>query len=150
MRMAPKISVTDEVRQTLQEWATSESSSARRSARARIVLMAADGMTNLEIADALGLDRRVVGRWRQRFAGQGLKGVEREASRRRRPSPFRERLTRLILETTLTTPPPQGTRWTTRTLAAFLNVSRCRVDRVWRAHGIRLGVCTDRLQTVGR
>jgi transposase len=149
MRVAPRITLTEEERRTLEAWASDGASTLRRTARARIILLAAEGKTNLEIAEELVMDRRVVGRWRQRYASHGLPGVEREASRRHRPSPYRERLTRLILETTLTMDPPAGSRWTTRTLAAYLDVSRCRVDRVWRANGIRHGMHTDRFQTVG-
>lgn len=136
MRIAPKIEITCEEQAQLQIWAEERQGTGRRALRAKIVLLAAQGLRNLEIAERLKVDRRVVGRWRHRFRTKGIKGIEREASRRHGLSPVRERLTRLILETTLTVTPPHGKRWTTRSLAEALNVSRCRVDRVWRAHGI--------------
>lgn len=148
MRMAPRITLTDSDLLTLENWVEAEADAPRRASRARIVLLAAAGKTNMEIAQDLGLDRRVVGRWRQRFALMGPLGILREAPRRRRPSPVRDRLTRLIVETTLNSQPSSGTRWTTRSLAATLGVSRCRVDRVWRANGIRMGEPVLRLQAI--
>ncbi|MFO0958115.1 MAG: helix-turn-helix domain-containing protein [Isosphaeraceae bacterium] len=148
MRMAPRIALEGNDRLTLEAWVAAEPDAPRRASRARIVLLASGGKTNIEIAQELGLDRRVVGRWRHRFAVQGLMGILREAPRQRRPSPIRDRLTRLILDTTLNRQPTSGSRWTTRSLAAELGVSRCRVDRVWRANGIRMGEPVRRLQAV--
>lgn len=148
MRMAPRVTLEGPDRVVLETWAGNLADAPRRATRARIVLLASTGKNNIEIAQELGLDRRVVGRWRQRYVSMGIKGILREAPRQRRPSPVRDHLTRLILDTTLNSQPPSGARWTTRSLAARLGVSRCRVDRVWRANGIRMGEPIRRLQAV--
>lgn len=44
--------------------------------RARIVLMAADGLGNDEIAARLDTNRVIVSKWRKRFFEQGLPGLE--------------------------------------------------------------------------
>lgn len=144
MRVAPKIALTEADRTTLIAWKQDAQARPRRAQRARIVLLAAEGKTNLEIATILGLDRRSVGRWRTRVAQQGIAILANPTRRRSSVNPLRDHLTKLILETTLTTLPPAGTRWTTRSLAATLGVSRCRVDRVWRANGIRQKAATSR------
>jgi hypothetical protein len=72
VRRAVPIVLTDEERVTLTNWARSRTAPARRVSRAQFVLAAADGRPNKEIAAALGIERTIVGRWRQRFAAEGL------------------------------------------------------------------------------
>ena len=55
--------------------------------RARIVLLAAEGLGNDEIAARLDTRREVVSKWRKRFFEEGLEGLE-ERPRRGRPSVF--------------------------------------------------------------
>ena len=82
MRMAVEIELTEADRKRLQQWSRSRSVAVRLRERSRMVLMAADGMTNKAIAEALGIDQNKVGRWRRRFADDGLKGI---ATERRQP-----------------------------------------------------------------
>ena len=55
--------------------------------RARIVLLAATGLDNVEIATRLGTPREVVSRWRKRFFEKRLKGLQ-EGKRTGRPVRF--------------------------------------------------------------
>jgi DNA-binding CsgD family transcriptional regulator len=77
MKMAPVITLSDEERKTLEAWSRGRSTQARRVSRAKVVLMAADGMTNESIAAELGTSKPTVGRWRSRFASRGLRGLKR-------------------------------------------------------------------------
>jgi alkanesulfonate monooxygenase SsuD/methylene tetrahydromethanopterin reductase-like flavin-dependent oxidoreductase (luciferase family) len=81
MRVAPKITVTNEQRKTLESWARGRSTAVRLMQRAQIVLRAADGQQNQQIAAELELDPGLVGRWRSRFAASGLAGIEKDAIR---------------------------------------------------------------------
>ena len=111
---------------------------ARVQMRARIVLMAAKGMTDKDIAEKLDTDRRVAARWRARFLSAGVDGLLQDASRPGRPRTAREsanveQVVRITLEQT-----PQGaTHWSTRTLAAHLGTSASAVGRIWREHGLK-------------
>ena len=111
---------------------------ARVQMRARIVLMAARGMTDKDIAHKLDTDRRVAARWRARFLAAGVDGLLQDASRPGRPRTARmaanvEHVVRVTLEET-----PQGaTHWSTRTLAAHLGTSASAVARIWREHGLK-------------
>ena len=111
---------------------------ARIQMRARIVLLAADGMSDLDIALKLDTDRRVAARWRARFLATGVEGLLKDASRPGRPRTAREaahvqEVVRITLEET-----PQGaTHWSTRTLAAHLGTSASAVARIWRDHGLK-------------
>ena len=78
MRVAPAISLSVEHRKTLESWSRGRRTPARLVQRARIILLAADGSENIEIASEVGVDRGAVGRWRTRFAKDGLAGIERD------------------------------------------------------------------------
>lgn len=137
MRVAVAITLTDQERATLTKWSRGRSTPARLVQRAQVVLLAAAGMRNHEIAQQIGMVRASVGKWRKRFAERRLAGIERDAPRPGRPSPQREALTEKILEATTQTKPPNATQWSTRSLADHLGVSDARVARVWRAHRLQ-------------
>jgi transposase len=135
MRVAPQITLTDEQRVTLLRWSRGRSTPTRLVRRARIVLLAAEGWENLEIATELDIERTIVGRWRRRFAQQGLAGLEKDAPRGgRKPDTG---LAAKIIEYTTQRRPPQATHWSTNSLAQELGVSQSRVSRVWRANGLK-------------
>jgi len=105
--------------------------------RARIVLLAAEGKDNKTIATELGTDRMLVGRWRKRYAEQGLVGIEKDAPRGGRKPKAREAAAATIIEWTTQRKPKNATHWSTRTLAAELGLSHSMVNRVWRASGLK-------------
>ena len=137
MRVAPKISLSHEQRQTLEKWARGRSTPVRLMQRAKIVLRAASGTDNQDIATELGTDRQTVGRWRTRFAKQGLAGIQKDAPRGGRPPRIRRRLVERIITTTTQQRPPHATHWSTRTLAKHLGTNRSLVFRVWQANQLR-------------
>lgn len=83
MRVAPEIVLADEERVDLSKLARSQLSSVRLVQRARIVLLAADGMQNKDIAQQLGVGRVQVSRWRERYASLRLNRGRAETTRRR-------------------------------------------------------------------
>ena len=117
MRRAVSITLTADERTTLERWARGRRTPARLVLRAKIVLHAAAGRMNQDIATDLHTDRECVGRWRTRFATHRLVGVERDAPRAGRPPRIRPATVQRIVTLTTTAPPPQATHWTTRTLA---------------------------------
>lgn len=137
MRVAVAIELTDEERVKLTKYSRGHSTPVRLVKRARIVLLAAEGKTNAEIAAEVGMARGPVGTWRKRFAERRLAGIEKDAPRPGNPSPNRAELTEKILDATTQTEPEHATQWSTRTLAKDLGVSDTRVARVWRAHGLQ-------------
>lgn len=82
---APAIVPTAEQRDTLEQVERAATSEQRAVFRARVVLRAAEALSNIEIAAQLGADRKTVGKWRSRFARLGEKGLE-DAPRSGRPS----------------------------------------------------------------
>jgi DNA-binding NarL/FixJ family response regulator len=82
MRVAKAITLTDEERVALTKWARGRSTPVRLVQRAKIILAAANGRENKDIAVELGCTRRTVGTWRNRFVAARLAGIERCAARR--------------------------------------------------------------------
>lgn len=134
MRRAIPISLTDQEESALATLSRSRTAPARSVMRAKIVLLAAAGGENHEIADELGLDRATVAKWRTRFATQRLPGIERERPGRGRRATKRKHWSRTIVEVTLHTKPKNATHWSVRSLAEHLGVDKSLVHRVWRAH----------------
>jgi transposase-like protein len=81
MRVAPEIILTNEERVELMKLVRSRLTSVRLEQRAGIVLLAADGFQNMDIAEMLGLGRVQVSRWRQRYSLSRLAGIERDLPR---------------------------------------------------------------------
>ena len=81
LRVAPTIELTGEQERELTKLAQSKRTSVRLAQRAQIVLLAAQGLQNKDIAQALGVGRVQVARWRERYLESGLEGIERDLPR---------------------------------------------------------------------
>ena len=137
MRVASSIVLTAEEDATLRKWSRGRSTPARLVLRAKIVLAAAEGRENRDIAAELRCTRRTVGTWRNRFAERRLAGIEHDAPRGgRKPSVRAAKEAEIITKTTQETP-PNATQWSTRTMARAVGVSKATVQRVWRDNGLR-------------
>ncbi len=136
MRAAPPIKLSDGDRVLLERWARGRSTPVRLVMRSKIVLLAAAGLLNKEIAQKLGCGSKTVCLWRQRFAQQGLAGIEKDAPRGGKRTKQSEALVQRILYKTRHESPVSGTRWSTRSLALALGTSPAMVQRVWKAHGL--------------
>ena len=134
MRVAPKLVLTDDERDELMRLVRSKLTSVRLAQRARIVLLAADGMQSKDIAQHLGVGRVQVSRWRERYAQSRLSGIERDLPRG--APPVKVDVARLV-ELTTQSKPAAATHWSTRTMGAELGVSAASVSRHWRANGLK-------------
>lgn len=137
MRVACKVILNDDERKALIRWSRGKSTAARLVFRATIVLLAAEGMKNKEIAAHIGTSRQSVGLWRSRFIQKRLAGIEKDAPGRGRKPTKRNRVVRLILERTTQTVPANATHWSVRTLAKELSVNPTMVHRIWKANGLK-------------
>lgn len=137
MRRACKIVLTEEERPALERMAKSRRTEVRVMMRAKIVLAAAQGKQNKDIAREMGIMPTTVGLWRSRFAEKRLPGILKDAPRGGRPPTRREQFARRIVETTTQTKPGNATHWSCRTLAERLGTNPTMVSRVWRANGLK-------------
>jgi len=134
VRVAPEIVLTDEERAELTRLARSKLTSVRLVQRARIVLLAAEAMQNKDIAEQVGVGRVQVSRWRARYAQSRLAGIERDLPRG--APPVKMDVAKLVELTTQSTP-EAATHWSTRKMAAVLEVSPSTVMRHWQANGLK-------------
>jgi transposase len=137
MRVAKAITLTDEDRATLTKWSRGRSTPARLVQRAKIVLAAAEGRQNKDVAAELGCTRRTVGTWRNRFAEAGLAGIEQDAPRGGRPTTVRDEKEAEIIRRTTRETPPNATQWSVRSMARAVGTSKDTVQRVWRDNGLQ-------------
>lgn len=137
-REATSVQLSEHERTALESWVRSGTTQQRHVFRARIVLMADDGLTNVAIAEELATRPTTVGKWRSRFAEQGMEGLL-DAPRSGRTPEYDDETQQRILAL-LDQPPPEGyATWNGRLVAEALgDVSADHVWRVLRRRGISL------------
>lgn len=133
---APPLHITAEQRARLQAWSRSRAIPQRQVQRANIILLAAEGTPNHDIAARVGCSQPTVRLWRTRFQSAGLDGLE-EAEGRGRKSLYSEQDVARVVSTTLRRPPEGSTHWSSRTLAAHLGMGRSTVQRIWRDYRLK-------------
>jgi transposase len=127
-----------EERDRLVRWVRAATTPQRVVTRAVIVLLSAAGWSNVRVALALGVSRRTVALWKSRFAERGADTLLVDApGRGRKPGRNHQIVSRIVAMTSVH--PPDGRRWTVRTLAQAVGVSHATVQRVWREQDIRPG-----------
>src|SRR6202050_4203385 len=123
MRVAPPIGLTSEQRQELEQCARARSLSVRLVERARIVLLAAAGKQDKDVAAELGISGQKAAAWRRRFLVLGMAGLEKDAPRPgRTPSISAAKVKRVIQKTTQEKP-AHRTHWSTRSMGSGAGLS---------------------------
>src|SRR5947209_6342660 len=123
-------------REQLESWARRGKSAQALAQRSRIVLAAAEGLKNTEIAERLSLDHATVRKWRSRFARDRLDGLLDEP-RPGRPRTVSDAQVEEVIIRTLESTPKDATHWSTRSMAAEVGLSQTAVSRIWRAFGLQ-------------
>jgi transposase len=137
MRVAAKVQLSDEDREWMRLRMSSAVTPRRLAERCEIILLAAEGKTNEEIAAVCSITRQKAGRWRDRFVQGGRKGVEEDApGRGRRPS-YGDEVRQQIVRRTTNATPPAATHWSRRSMAKATGVSDSTIGRIWREHGLK-------------
>ena len=135
MALTVKVEVPPRDREVLASWVRSPSIRAGLAQRARIVLLAGDGIGTNEIVRRTGASKPTVIAWKKRYAAEGVGGLE------DRPKPGRARWTDDVAIVLATLEPPPArlgvTHWSSRLLAAELGVSNVKVADVWREWGLK-------------
>lgn len=135
MRIAAALEIRDQDRPALVSWTRSSSVRAGLAQRARIVLLAGQGVPNSEIAARVGVSRPTVNLWRERYATGGLAALG-DAPRSGRPAVVDEAQ---VVVRTLESPPPRlgVTHWSSRLLGKELGISNVTVAKVWKKWDIQ-------------
>lgn len=137
MRVAPQVILTEDQAQILQQWARGRSLPARLVERARVVLLAAAGKQDLEIAAQVGISNQKAARWRKRFLELGLAGLEKDAARPGRTPTITPAMVQDVVRKTTQEKPANATHWSTRTMAKATGLSEKSVRRIWHQHGLK-------------
>ena len=135
-RPIPPVELSEGLRTDLESIANSRSLPHALVRRAKIVLMAADGMNNTMIARKLNLSNPTVGIWRKRFLDQGIMGLY-DSPKPGTPRTLSDEKVATLIHETLNSAPPNGTHWTCRTMAQHAKVSKDTVQRIWTTFNIR-------------
>jgi transposase len=137
MRVAPVVQLTQEQQVVLEKVARSTSNSVRFAQRAKIIVQAAAGWQDIQIAQDLGITRQKAARWRARFVKLGIEGLRKDAFRPGRKKRIGPDKTKAVVRKTLEQRPANATHWSTRTMARATGLSEASVRRIWKAHGLK-------------
>jgi transposase len=130
------LSVTDEEREVLERWSRRPKSPHSIAQRARIVLLAADGISNTAVAHNVGVHQATVVKWRKRFLERRLDGLIDEP-RPGAPRTISDADVEAVIVRTLEEQPTDATHWSTRDLAKRVGMSPSSVGRIWQAFGLK-------------
>jgi transposase len=108
----------------------------RVAVRSKIVLLAAEGRPNQEIARSLGITGATVGKWRERFCSRGMEGLSDEP-RPGAPRKITDVQVEEAVTKTLESVPTAATHWSTRALSQQVGLSQSAVVRIWHSFGLQ-------------
>src|SRR3990170_3839833 len=135
---APALAIvlTETDRKELERLQRSAAAPAGLARRARAVLLIADGMGGVQVAERTGYTAVQVSRIRHRFAREGLRGL-RDRPRSGRPRVYGDRTRAKVVALTLKPPPAGLSHWSTRELARKVGLSSETVRRIWHDHALQ-------------
>src|SRR3984893_13720428 len=136
-RAAAPLAISDGQREVLDTLAGSRTVEYRLVQRARVLLLAADGVSNSEISEVVGVSRPTVLAWRGQFEEDGLVGFGEVAKGRGRKPSISEGKVAEIVDLTLPSKPEGETHWSCRSMAKKAGVSPASVQRIWSARGLK-------------
>ncbi len=129
------LTLTGAERETLERWARRPTTAQALARRAEVVLGAAAGRSNTDLAAKLRWTAQTVGRWRGRFLERRLDGLLDEP-RPGAPRRIGDADVERVLTLTLETAPRDATHWSTRAMARRAGLSQSAVSRIWRAFAL--------------
>jgi transposase len=135
-RPKAELVLSEQERQTLTSWSRRRNSAQALALRCRIVLACADGLTNAQVADQLGVSRPTVGKWRSRFVEHRLQGLADE-QRPGAPRKITDEQVEQVVVDTLESTPKDATHWSRASMAKRSGLSGSTVGRIWKAFGLK-------------
>ena len=136
-RKIPPLVLSETQQSQLEQWLSALGTPQQVVLRCRIVLAAADGMSEVAIAAKLHVNRKTVRLWRERFLAQGLPGLWEIAPGRGRKPTYSPDQVKAVIDATLQSKPRGSTHWSCRLMAASQGMSKSTVSNLWRSHNIK-------------
>jgi transposase len=135
-RPRTELVLSDDERSTLERWSRRAKSSQALALRCRIVLACAEGLSNVEVANRLNVNRLTVGKWRSRFLHHRLDGLVDEDRPGRPPSITLDQIEDVVVST-LEQTPTNATHWSRGSMAQRSGLSKSTIGRIWRDFGLK-------------
>ncbi len=135
-RPRAELVLSDDERSTLERWCRRAKSSQALAVRCRIILACADGLSNVEVAERVAVNRMTVGKWRSRFLHDRLGGLLDEDRPGRPPSIALDRVEDVVVAT-LEQTPRNATHWSRTSMADRSGLSKSTIGRIWRDFGLK-------------
>ena len=136
-RHAMLITLSESDRQELERWASAHRTPQQVAQRCRIVLAAANGQKDKDIAGSMNINFKTVALWRKRTLSEGPDCLWEVATGRGRKPKFTADKVEEVINATLQTCPKGATHWSCRTMAEKQGVSKATVNRIWQSHGLQ-------------
>ena len=131
------VKIDESDRHEMERWVSAHHTPQQVAQRCRIILEAAKGQQDKDIAQNMQINVKTVALWRQRFYHEGPDCLwEVAPGRGRKPKIPAEKIEEII-KATLQTRPPGATHWSCRTMAEEQGVSKATVNRIWQSHGLQ-------------
>jgi transposase len=134
-KKSASIHLTPAARTALNEIIRKTTSPARLVQRARIVLLAAEGINQREIARRLNCHYNSIGKWLARWMLGGIDVID-DRKRSGRPAEWTPAEIKIVVNQVCKEPPPYLSRWSVRTLAAYLHVPPTTVFKILEEHDL--------------
>lgn len=137
-KTAPSLVITNSQKTLLESWLSAPSTPQGIVLRVQIVLLAAKGVSNNQIANALSTSRPTVLEWRERFEKEGPESLRVlvQSGRGRKPEIPTSKIEKIIQDTLQKKPKGQS-HWSCRTMAEYQGVGHAFIQRIWNAHGLK-------------
>jgi transposase len=136
-RRAMQITISESDRQELERWVSAHRTPQQVAQRCRIILAAAKGQRDKDIAKSMGINFKTAALWRQRFCHEGPECLWAVApGRGRKPQLTADKIEEIV-NATVQSQPPGATHWSCRTMAKAHGVSKATVNRIWQSHGLQ-------------
>jgi len=121
-RPLQQVELNPQERETLQAWSRRGRTNQALAMRARIVLLAAEGVESIDVANELGLSNQTVCKWRGRFLRERLVSLG-DAARSGAPRSIQDEKIQAVVDATLHKKPKHATHWSSRLMAKELGLS---------------------------
>jgi transposase len=131
------VNLRESDRQELERWVSAHGTPQQVAQRCRIILAAAQGHRDTEIATSLQINVKTAALWRRRFLSEGPDCLWHVAAGRGRKATYTSEKIEEVIHATLQTKPPGATHWSCRTMADKQGMSKATVNRIWQSHGLQ-------------
>ena len=136
-RSIPALALSTDQEKQLNQWSAAMGTPQQIALRCRIVLGAASGRAEVEIAADNEVDRKTVRLWRERFRIEGLESLWKIAPGRGRKATYGPDRIKKVIDATLQSKPKASTHWSCRTMAEAEGISKSSVNNIWRSHNLK-------------